>query len=120
MRMVSRILVKAIVFPSGDHAGSKSPPGAEFRGIIPLPSALIMNSAEPFRMSKLRSRQGETMTIRLPSGDQEGWHAPSGKLVSFVLFSPFTSIIHIWGMPSLRVEQMRFDRLLRQWAWPQV
>ena len=61
-----RSLEKAILAPSGDHAGSVSIAGLFVRRSSPLPSAFITYTSE------LPSRT-LTNAIRVPSGDQAAW-----------------------------------------------
>ena len=91
--------MKVIVLPSGDQTGSKSPPGTFGRGVKPEPSALITNKPDP-RYNSWFVSQGDVKTRRIPSGDQAGWHAPSGiSVICRGSLAPSTSNIHIWVVP---------------------
>src|SRR2546421_7468656 len=85
----SRLPVKAIFEPSGDHAGSRSPPTAPLVSLVsPVPSAFITaRSATPL-LKKLVSK-----AILLPSGDQTGLLSfPARGVERLIRFAPLASI----------------------------
>src|SRR5215472_12078092 len=73
---LSRSEENAIHFPSGDHAGRKSPPLPEVRGW----TAFVLKS----RIHKFAvpAARVETKTICLPSGAKAAWSSYDGSLVT--------------------------------------
>jgi hypothetical protein len=62
-----RSLLKAILLPSGDHAGQKSAAGSVVNRVSPLPSAFITKTSSLDGFPRMLSN-----AIRVLSGDQSG------------------------------------------------
>ena len=90
----SRRDVKAILFPSGDQTGSKSPDGLNERLLVSLLATSSTYSAESGYCEAF-STQGEIYTICLPSGDQSRLQAPNGILVNWRWSVPSELIVNI-------------------------
>src|SRR4051794_38713218 len=74
-----RLLVNAIVLPSGDQVGSPLTPWASVSRFGPVPSAFITNTSIPFRLLRFDSK-----AICDPSGaNAPSWSIPTENVNSF-------------------------------------